>query len=42
MISKPRDNSMKVGVLDIRAKYYIALTFITRDYSYTIINVKDF
>ena len=42
VISGPRDNNMEVRVLDIRAEYYIALTFITRDYNYIIINVKDF
>jgi len=42
VISGLRDNNIKVRVLNIRAEYYIAFTFIIRDYNYIIINVKDF
>jgi len=37
-----RDNNIKIRVLNIKAKYYIALIFITRNYNYIIINIKDF
>ena len=37
-----RDNNIEVKVLNIKAEYYIAFIFITRDYNYIIINVKDF
>ena len=42
VIFGPRDNNIKVKVLNIKTEYYIALTFIARDYNYIIINVKNF
>ena len=42
VISKPRDNNIKVRVLNIGAEYYITFILVTRDYDYVIINVKDF
>ena len=42
VIFGPRDNNIEVGVLNTKAKYYIALISIARDYDYTITNVKDF
>jgi len=42
VIFESRDNNIEIKVLNIRAEYYIALTFIIRDYDYIIINVKDF
>ena len=42
MISGSRDNNMKIKILNIKAEYYIALIFITRNYNYIITNIKDF
>ena len=42
VIFKPRDNNIEIKVLNIRAKYYITFIFITRDYGYIIVNIKDF
>ena len=42
VISGLRNNNIKIRVLNIKVEYYIALIFITRDYNYIIINVKNF
>ena len=42
MIFGLRDNNIEIKVLNIKAKYYIILISIARDYNYIIINVKNF
>ena len=42
VIFRLRDNNIEIKVLNTKIKYYIILIFITRDYDYIIINVKNF
>ena len=42
VIFELRNNNIKIKVLNIKVKYYIALIFIVRNYDYIIINVKNF
>ena len=42
VIFELQNNNIKIKILNIKAKYYITLIFIVRNYDYIIINVKIF